>query len=757
MSLKPKVVNFNAVWSDLRETVEAVITLGNVKHDVWNNRFSDVYSLCVAHPEPLAEKLYFETKQFLENHVQNMLVTKVAPQNAGSTTKTDKNQPDLLQRYYDAWSQYSKGINYLDCLYLYLNQQHIKKQKLSDADITYCKICPETHDLKEIGELGLDIWRIYMVENLGKELVEHILEGIKADRCGSPEVNSQRVQIINGVILSFVQVQDYKKTGSLKLYQDLFETPMLDASAKYYSSEASKLLQRCTVSEYMEEVIKILDDENKRAQKFLHFSSLAKLRKQCEEGLINDRLDFLYSECKEMVSQEKRKDLRNMYIVLKPIPDRLKSLLIQTFLDHIKNEGIETISTLKGENMHIQFVENMLKVHQKYQELIADVFENDSLFLSALDKACASVINRRPNDRQQCRSAELVAKYCDTLLKKSKTSETEVDQKLTNNITIFKYIEDKDVYQKFYSRMLAKRLIHEQSQSMDAEEAMINRLKQACGYEFTNKLHRMFTDISLSADLNNKFNSHLKKENIDLGINLSIKVLQAGAWPLGPTQVVIPFAVPQEFEKSIRMFENFYHTSFSGRKLTWLHHLCHGELKIGFLKKTYIVTMQTYQMAMLLLFETCDSLTCKEIQTTLQLNNETFQKHMQSLIESKLLLASSESLEGETKIELNFEYTNKRTKFKITAAMQRETPQEVEHTLSAVDEDRKLYLQAAIVRIMKSRKVLRHNALIQEILSQSKVSFTPSISMIKKCIESLIDKQYIERTPNSGDEYSYVA
>lgn len=37
------------------------------------------------------------------------------------------------------------------------------------------------------------------------------------------------------------------------------------------------------------------------------------------------------------------------------------------------------------------------------------------------------------------------------------------------------------------------------------------------------------------------------------GINLSIKVLQAGAWPLGPTQVTIPFAVPQEFEKSIRM------------------------------------------------------------------------------------------------------------------------------------------------------------------------------------------------------------
>lgn len=90
---------------------------------------------------------------------------------------------------------------------------------------------------------------------------------------------------------------------------------------------------------------------------------------------------------------------------------------------------------------------------------------------------------------------------------------------------------------------------------------------------------------------------------------------------------------------------------------------------------------------------------------------------MQSLIESKLLLASSEQLDDATEVSLNFDYSNKRTKFKITGAQQRETPQEVEHTLSAVDEDRKLYLQAAVVRILKSRKILKHNALIQEVTS----------------------------------------
>lgn len=131
-----------------------------------------------------------------------------------------------------------------------------------------------------------------------------------------------------------------------------------------------------------------------------------------------------------------------------------------------------------------------------------------------------------------------------------------MDDKLAQSIIVFKYIDDKDVFQKFYSRMLAKRLIHQQTQSMDAEEAMINRLKQACGYEFTNKLHRMFTDMSVSADLNNKFNAVLKEDNVELGITFNIHVLQAGAWPLGQS-IVTSFALPQQLEKSVQMVSTF--------------------------------------------------------------------------------------------------------------------------------------------------------------------------------------------------------
>lgn len=53
-------------------------------------------------------------------------------------------------------------------------------------------------------------------------------------------------------------------------------------------------------------------------------------------------------------------------------------------------------------------------------------------------------------------------------------------------------------------------------------------MQQACGYEFTSKLHRMYTDMSVSADLNNKFNNFIKTQDtvVDLGISFQIYVLQ---------------------------------------------------------------------------------------------------------------------------------------------------------------------------------------------------------------------------------------
>ena len=77
MSLKPGLVNFDESWSRLRSTLESVILLKPVDKKEWNVRFSDVYHICIAIPEPLYEALYAETRKFLMNHV-NILYQEIA-------------------------------------------------------------------------------------------------------------------------------------------------------------------------------------------------------------------------------------------------------------------------------------------------------------------------------------------------------------------------------------------------------------------------------------------------------------------------------------------------------------------------------------------------------------------------------------------------------------------------------------------------------------------------------------------------------
>ncbi|XP_043365497.1 cullin-2 isoform X2 [Dermochelys coriacea] len=761
MSLKPRVVDFDETWNKLLTTIKAVVMLDYVERATWNDRFSDIYALCVAYPEPLGERLYTETKFFLENHVRHL------------HKRVLESEEQVLVMYYRYWEEYSKGADYMDCLYRYLNTQFIKKNKLTEADLQYGYGGVDISEpLMEIGELALDMWRKLMIEPLQAILIRMLLREIKNpsytstrqaecqllhlcmitagsrqdhkfDRCG--EDPNQKV--IHGVINSFVHVEQYKKKFPLKFYQEIFECPFLNETGEYYKQEASNLLQESNCSQYMEKVLGRLKDEEMRCRKYLHPSSYGKVIHECQQRMVADHLQFLHAECHNIIRQEKRSDMANMYTLLRAVSSGLPHM-IQELQNHIHDEGLRATSNLSQENMPTQFVESVLEVHSKFVQLINTVLNGDQHFMSALDKALTSVVNYR-EPKSICKAPELLAKYCDNLLKKSAKgmTENEVEDKLTSFITVFKYIDDKDVFQKFYARMLAKRLIHGLSMSMDSEEAMINKLKQACGYEFTSKLHRMYTDMSVSADLNNKFNNFIKNQDaiIDLGISFQIYVLQAGAWPLtqAPSST---FAIPQELEKSVQMFELFYSQHFSGRKLTWLHYLC-----------TAMVT--TYQMAVLLAFNNSETVSYKELQDSTQMNEKELTKTIKSLLDVKMINhdLDKEDIEAESTFSLNMNFSSKRTKFKITTSMQKDTPQEMEQTRSAVDEDRKMYLQAAIVRIMKARKVLRHNALIQEVISQSRARFNPSISMIKKCIEVLIDKQYIERSQASADEYSYVA
>ena len=81
---------------------------------------------------------------------------------------------------------------------------------------------------------------------------------------------------------------------------------------------------------------------------------------------------------------------------------------------------------------------------------------------------------------------------------------------------------------------------------------------------------------------------------------------------------------------------------------------------------------------------------------------------------------------------------------------------QAEKTRKKVDDDRKPLVEAAVVRIMKSRKTLEHNALVAEVTQQLAHRFQATPPFIKKRIESLIERDYLERGSDQKI-YRYLA
>lgn len=106
-------------------------------------------------------------------------------------------------------------------------------------------------------------------------------------------------------------------------------------------------------------------------------------------------------------------------------------------------------------------------------------------------------------------------------------------------------------------------------------------------------------------------------------------------------------------------------------------------------------------------------------------------------------------------VSYNDDFRDALVRIRINTIQARETREEAQATHAKVAEERQYQMDAAIVRVMKARRALTHTALLAEVFAQ--LRFPAKAADVKVRIDSLLERDYIERDDADAATYKYVA
>ena len=448
----------------------------------------------------------------------------------------------------------------------------------------------------------------------------------------------------------------------------------------------------------------------------------------------------------------------------------------------LRSLGTEIV---KDEQREKDMVMRLLTLKSLADDAVHRAFESGETFVATSREAFEHFVNQRGN-----KPPELIAKFVDSKLRASSakaagTSENdssafvaidhdlETEKALDGALSLFRHVQGKDAFEAFYKRDLAKRLLLGKSASVDAEKSFIGKLKAECGAQFTAKLEGMFKDVDASRDLMRAYNESLiggslktKRDDDDedatnktaplKDIETYVNVLTAGSWP---TYAALTLRLPLPLERARDAYASFYLGKHSGRKLAWLDSLGHCVLRARFDKGEKELCTSTFQAAVLLLFNDFESLTAKEVVEKTGMDDGECRRALQSLACGKTRVLTKtpkgrEILDGDV-FTVNGSFTEKLYRVKVNSIQMKETEKETDETNERVFQDRQYQIDACLVRIMKTRRATTHASLVAETFAQ--ISFPAKPADVKKRIESLIEREYLERDRNDPQTYNYLA
>ena len=508
--------------------------------------------------------------------------------------------------------------------------------------------------------------------------------------------------------------------ANLGIYQECFEKPFLEASVTFYRAEGERFMAQTDSPDYLKHCEARLGEESARCAGYLDPGTSRPLTAVVEANLVEKHIGGILDKgFDKMVAGHRLDDLSRLHGLLSRVSRQEK--LRVAFVAHIKKQGEAVV---RDEENDKDMVQNLLDMKARADSVVAEAFGGGEMFTNALKESFEAFINCRQN-----RPAELIAKFLDAKLRVGNKSsdEQEMEDMLDVVLTLFRYIQGKDVFEAFYKKDLAKRLLLGKSASIDSEKSMISRLKAECGSQFTTKLEGMFKDVNLSRDVMRGFSADVQRTaRVPQGVEMFVNVLTGGYWP---TYASAEVNLPRELSVFQDVFRDYYLAKHSGRRLVWQNSLGHCVLKATFPCGAKELAVSLFQAVALMLFNDAQQMSFEEIRAATGIEDTELRRTLQSLACGKVRVLSKEPKGREVDtgdmFSVNEAFNEKLYRIKVNSIQLKETVAENTQTHERVFQDRQYQIDAAIVRIMKTRKTLSHQLLIGEIFNQIQVNPKP--------------------------------
>ena len=298
-----------------------------------------------------------------------------------------------------------------------------------------------------------------------------------------------------------------KMFHALGVYTIDFEPELLAQSSTYFSSWSEEQAASSNLATYIEECQSLINRERQRCEAFeLDSSTRRQIELYLEDLLIDERQTKLL-ESRDVISLLDNNAVDNLDHLYSLLQRRhLEEKLKFPFESYINEQGSQIVFDEEHEQ---QMVVRLLQFKVKLDLIWERSFALHEGLGHSLREAFEAFINKSKKSpmtwgTDNLKPGEMIAKHVDLILKggskaamaltssgagdkttpaeadvdeSSEDEDVEINKQLDQVLDLFRFVHGKAVFEAFYKRDLARRLLLNRSASAAAEKSMLTRLK----------------------------------------------------------------------------------------------------------------------------------------------------------------------------------------------------------------------------------------------------------------------------------------